>query len=508
MNPLELTHLSPGRAVHADARIALPSERDREEARAIRAAEAARAARDHGRIAWLLEGPGWTYLRPLLDALALAAAVLASLAWPGSEKGALGAFLLFPAVVMVLLSARGMYQRRLRVSILDGVSPVVGAVSLGVMILVAAEVYVFRSSPDTAVLAHLWALSLLTVGTGRIAAAVAQRSARSRTLVGRPTLIVGAGVVGGKVAHRLQENPDYGLRPIGFLDAHPPHHGRVAGLPVLGGHDDVDWIASLSGAEHVVLAFSQYSDRELAAFAQRCDELGLEVSVVPRLFEAVNDKFSYEAIGGLPLMALRPTHPHGGRFLAKHAFDRAVAAAALAILAPLLLLLALAVRATSAGPVFFKQRRVGRDGQAFDLLKFRSMRAPRPGEDFAPKAGSAPGGIEGIDRRTRVGRFLRRSSLDELPQLINVLRGDMSLVGPRPERPEFVELFSRDVARYAERHRVRSGITGWAQVHGLRGQTSLNDRVEWDNFYIEHWSMALDLKILALTFIAVFRDAE
>ncbi len=136
------------------------------------------------------------------------------------------------------------------------------------------------------------------------------------------------------------------------------------------------------------------------------------------------------------------------------------------------------------------------------------MAMPREPERYRPGAGQAPGGIEGDDRRTWIGRFMRRTSLDELPQLLNVVRGEMSLVGPRPERPDYVELFVRDIDRYDERHRVRAGMTGWAQIHGLRGQTSLADRVEWDNWYIEHWSLALDLKILARTFTAALRAAE
>jgi lipopolysaccharide/colanic/teichoic acid biosynthesis glycosyltransferase len=154
----------------------------------------------------------------------------------------------------------------------------------------------------------------------------------------------------------------------------------------------------------------------------------------------------------------------------------------------------------------FRQRRVGRDGHEFDLLKFRTMREPDPlGDGFELPEGVAPGGVEGEDRRTAVGRLLRDLSLDELPQLYNVLRGDMSLVGPRPERPEFVARFVRDVARYEDRHRVKSGITGWAQVHGLRGQTSISDRVEWDNYYIQNWSLRLDVRILALTVAEVLR---
>jgi lipopolysaccharide/colanic/teichoic acid biosynthesis glycosyltransferase len=185
---------------------------------------------------------------------------------------------------------------------------------------------------------------------------------------------------------------------------------------------------------------------------------------------------------------------------------------------PVIVLAAVAVRLSSPGPAFFRQRRVGRDGKVFDFYKFRSMRVEQAplqnaqGEstalDFLLGGDTAPGGVEGADRRTPVGRFLRSTSLDELPQLLNVLRGDMSLVGPRPERPEFVELFRQDIIRYGDRHRVKSGITGWAQVHGLRGQTSLAERVEWDNYYIAHWSLGLDLKILALTLVALFRNAE
>ena len=177
------------------------------------------------------------------------------------------------------------------------------------------------------------------------------------------------------------------------------------------------------------------------------------------------------------------------------------------LLSPVILCATLAVRLSSPGPALFRQRRVGRDGRAFDLYKLRSMRlepiprTTRDGDDTAIDhllgGDTAPGGVEGEDRRTLVGRVLRRTSIDELPQLLNVLRGEMSIIGPRPERPEFVELFSDEITRYGDRHRVKSGITGWAQVHGLRGQTSLAERVEWDNYYIAHWSLGLDVKILA-----------
>jgi lipopolysaccharide/colanic/teichoic acid biosynthesis glycosyltransferase len=202
----------------------------------------------------------------------------------------------------------------------------------------------------------------------------------------------------------------------------------------------------------------------------------------------------------------------GSRQLAvKHGLDFAVAVLALLLALPVLAAAVVAVRLSLGRPIFFRQVRIGRDGRPFEILKFRSMRQAT-GDELATFAGlppdSAPGGVEGTDRRTRVGAFLRRTSLDELPQLINVLRGEMSLVGPRPERPEFVELFRERVEGYPERHRVRPGMTGWAQVNGLRGQTSLADRVEFDNDYIENWSLSVDLKILVLTAPAVVRSFD
>jgi exopolysaccharide biosynthesis polyprenyl glycosylphosphotransferase len=236
------------------------------------------------------------------------------------------------------------------------------------------------------------------------------------------------------------------------------------------------------------------------------------------MFDTINNRVGYDTVGGLPLMSFTTVNPKGFQFALKHAFDRVFALVMLVVLSPLMIFTALAVKLTSRGPVLFRQRRVGRDGRPFNLYKFRSMRTtPVPGAKGEPEASpvefllggdTAPGGVEGEDRRTRIGRLMRRFSLDELPQLINVLRGEMSIIGPRPERPEFVELFSDDITRYGDRHRVRAGITGWAQVHGLRGQTSLAERVEWDNYYIAHWSLGLDLKILALTFTALLQKAE
>jgi lipopolysaccharide/colanic/teichoic acid biosynthesis glycosyltransferase len=213
-------------------------------------------------------------------------------------------------------------------------------------------------------------------------------------------------------------------------------------------------------------------------------------------------------VGSLPVLGIRPLDPKGWQFRVKYALDKPAALFALTLLAPIMAVVAVAVKLTSPGPVLFRQRRIGQDGQVFEMLKFRSMYLPTEVYDFQLTPGLAPGGIEGLDRRTPLGRFLRRSGLDELPQLINVVRGEMSVVGPRPERPEFVNAFGAQLDRYTDRHRVKSGITGWAQVSGLRGQTSLVDRVEMDNYYIRNWSLSLDLKIALLTVPAVLRTGH
>lgn len=475
-----------------------------------------------GRLQWALEGPGWGMLRPALDFLLVCVALTIAM---GGVRGVLQPpalrmpLLAMPPLVMLAFYLRGLYRTRLRALILDGLLPVLSAVSVAAMAVAMIGIYANGTIPDHFV--RTWLLAVTTVGGGRALLSIAQRWARARRLVGKPVLIMGAGVVGAQVARRLEAHPEYGLVPVGFLDEDPRSVAEVGGrdVPVLGTVEDLDDAVHSTGVRNLIVAFSSVADARVSRLIQRCQELGVEVSVVPRMFDTINNRVGYDTVGGLPLMSFTSVNPRGVQFAIKHALDRLLALIFLVLLSPLIIGSALAVWLSSQGPILFRQRRVGRDGKAFDLFKFRSMRV-QPGcaaanEDgdggsleFLLAGDTAPGGVEGDDRRTRVGRFLRRTSLDELPQLFNVLKGDMSLIGPRPERPEFVELFMNDIVRYGDRHRVKSGITGWAQVHGLRGQTSLAERVEWDNYYIAHWSLGLDAKILALTVAAVFRNAE
>jgi exopolysaccharide biosynthesis polyprenyl glycosylphosphotransferase len=475
-----------------------------------------------GPLQWAFEGRGRGLLRPAVDFGLLCLAVLVALGGVNAVTqlpSSHAPLLVLPPLVVTLFAFRGLYRRQMRVQLLDGVMPVISGVSVGAMAVAVLGMLVNDQVPQSDWL-QVWFFALLAVGVGRVSLSMIQRWARTRRLIGKPVLIVGAGMVGAQVARRLDNHPEYGLAPIGFLDEDPRSVAEVGGrdVPVLGNIEDLDETIGSTGVRNLIVAFSSVADARVSRLIQRCQELGVEVSVVPRMFDTINDRVSYDTVGGLPLLSFATVDPDGLQFAVKHALDRTLALLFLILLSPVLLCAAIAVRLSSPGPALFSQPRVGRDGKVFDFYKFRSMRvgpkvtgkddADVSALDFLLGGDTAPGGVEGADRRTAVGRFLRGTSLDELPQLFNVLRGDMSLIGPRPERPEFVELFRQDIIRYGDRHRVKSGITGWAQVHGLRGQTSLAERVEWDNYYIAHWSLGLDLKILVLTFVALFRNAE
>jgi len=457
----------------------------------------------------------WALARFSLDATLLGAAGLAAAL--GSRAADVDSApviwtALFAALVLAAFAARGMYRPRLRAELLEDLRGVVAATSLAAMAVLTLRALLTDPADLTAQVLRPWAFATVYVAAGRIALQWSQTQARRHGEGLRPTLIVGAGRIGRLTARRLLEHPELGLRPIGFLDKEPMdvQDGGVV-LPVLGASWDLDRIVEEHGVQQVIVSFSRAPDEVLLRLARRCEELGVSVAFVPRLFEKVTGKLTVDYLGGLPILAARAPNPRGVQFAVKYAADRLLAAALLVLAAPVIILAAVGVLATLGRPVFFRQLRVGRDGREFEMLKFRSMRKQASDgheAEFQLPPDTAPGGVEGEDRRTTLGAFLRKTSIDELPQLLNVLRGDMSLIGPRPERPEFVGLFERSVYRYGDRHRVKSGITGWAQVNGLRGKTSLADRVEWDNYYIENWSLWLDLKILLLTSVAVLRSSR
>jgi exopolysaccharide biosynthesis polyprenyl glycosylphosphotransferase len=416
----------------------------------------------------------------------------------------------FGVLALAFLYNRGGYVWRVRLQILDDLRRVVVTTALAIATVLALRVLLGRTEDVSGQSLRLWAFAALYLAAGHFALQWLRVDRRRGGEGAKPTLIIGAGKVGRLVANRLLEHPEFGLRPVGFLDKEPlvdPH----APVPVLGASWDLGQVIEDHGIEHVVVAFSTAPSEIILREVQRCEQAGVGVSLVPRLFEYMTERVTVEHIGGLPLISAKRVGSAGWQFTVKYAVDRVLAGLLLVALSPLLLMLAIGVALSNGWPVFFRQTRVGLGGRTFEIFKFRTMSDPPqdvPELDEVLMANVAPGGVQGVDRRTRFGGLIRRVSLDELPQLINVVKGEMSLIGPRPERPHFVEIFERTIPRYADRHRVKPGITGWAQIHGLRGKTSLTDRVEWDNFYVENWSLWLDFKILLTTLVVVGQHSK
>ena len=457
----------------------------------------------------LLDGPGWTRLRVATDLALLLLAVAAALIGGASADLSLAGqplMWVFVPVALALLALHGTYSPGIKPRRFQLVWQVAGATSLAAMVMIVLNAFAAGTPNFTSLMGRAWFFGTVYVVAGRMVLARVQRLARLDGAAGERTLIVGAGRIGAQVERRLIENPTLGLHPVGFLDADPPPVALVGATSrsVLGPPSQLIEVARATGAEHVIFAFAAEPDHKLVPLVRLCHANGLRATVIPRLFEEVTVRTGLEHIVGLPLSNLRFVGPHSWRFTVKHGLDRLVAMALTVLTSPVLLGAALAIKATSRGPVFFRQRRVGRDGQEFTMIKFRTMEGDpsADGEANAAWAAAAVGEaglVVPVRRTTRVGRFLRRYSIDELPQLFNILAGHMSLVGPRPEVPHYVERFTEHIPRYRDRLRVKPGLTGWAQVHDFELKTPLVDRVEWDNYYIENWSMALDLQILLMT---------
>jgi exopolysaccharide biosynthesis polyprenyl glycosylphosphotransferase len=392
------------------------------------------------------------------------------------------------AFLLLTLTVLGLYRPRLSLSALDDLPRIALAVGLAWMVVVWIEPLV--GSPGWLPPARSWGWWGAIFGglvLSRIATTALLR--RQRRFGGSRTLILGTGRVADRLARALRERPELGLDPVGLI-GEPT--GRPLPLPVLGPLDRVADIAAERDATHLVVAFSGAPDADLVASLRQCWRLS--VLVVPRLYEMNVSSLRAELVGGIPLVRMRPPAMRRISWRIKRLLDVAFAGTALLLLLPVYALCALAVRwETGRDGVIFRQERVTRDGSRFDILKFRSL---TPSTDLES---AARWNVTDDTRIGPVGRLIRSTSLDELPQLVNVLRGEMSLVGPRPERPYFVETFGARHRGYTQRLRVPAGLTGWAQIHGLRGDTSIDDRASYDNYYIENWSLGLDVAIMLRT---------
>jgi Undecaprenyl-phosphate glucose phosphotransferase len=399
---------------------------------------------------------------------------------------------LVPIVVVWGVAFRwfDLYRPRRLGSYLSEWGDVAKASTLGVLVLIAIMQFAFRDTEySRVVIVYFWALSIVAVSLWRATFREVLRFARRQGANLRRAVVVGGGAPAVEILAALRRRPDIGVRVLGLVGEKPDD----AAGSWLGGFEDVRAVLDREQVDLVLIALPQGEHARLAAVLTDIGDDPVAIHLVPDVYGLVSMRGGIEEFEGIPIIHLRESPLYGWNRILKRAMDLVVGGLALVFVAPLLVVIALVVRWTSSGPVLLRQERMGLDGRAFAMLKFRTMRA-----DAEAESGPVWARAED-DRRTGVGAFLRRFSLDELPQLLNVLKGDMSLVGPRPERPVFVEAFRRRIPGYMLRHKVKAGMTGWAQINGWRGNTSLEKRIECDLYYIERWSLAFDVKILVQT---------
>ncbi len=370
----------------------------------------------------------------------------------------------------------------------------------GVLILLMIALMFYRRDPykSRLVIALFFTMNLAGMMLVRRLAWSLVHFLRGKGFNSSPTLIVGSGRLAQKLADRLRANAWTGLDPIGFVDKQSG--SIVQGLPVIGTIEQVGEIVKRDRVAHVFVAlpFSEYHCVR-SVFDQLAD-LPVNVQLAPDVPKLAAMSLSTTDLDEIPVIALRTNPQAGLDRLLKRVMDVAIASVGLAVLSPLFGLIATLIKLTSHGPIFYRQVRASLGGEPFQMIKFRTMQIDAESE-------CGPVWCKQNDpRRTLLGSLLRRTSLDELPQLINVLRGEMSIVGPRPERPVFIDKFRQTVPHYMLRHTVKAGITGWAQVHGWRGNTSLRKRVQYDLHYITHWTPWLDLRIMFLTLFRGMTD--
>ena len=398
----------------------------------------------------------------------------------------------FAVATFALIVSPHSHRSRLSAAGLDDAGHIVRGVAIAYVAASAASAITSESMEDMQVLVFVAAATVPVLLTARSMAYSVERRMRRNGAKDR-VLLVGGGDVASRIVRILDEHEEYGLNVVGALDDGARYSAEELGTPLLGSPSDLASVLRERDVDAVIVAFADTEDPELVESIREARAAGATVWVVPRLYELGAQVSGAENLWGLPLIRLTPVPTQRGQWAFKRAFDIVVSSFALLLSSPLLALVALGVAIESGRPVLFRQERIGKDGKPFDILKFRSMKQVSVDRQQTEWCGDAEA------RVTRIGRVIRALGIDELPQLFNILRGDMSLVGPRPERPHFVAEFSDVYRGYNARHRLPVGLTGMSQVNGLRGDTSIEDRTVFDNYYIENWSLAQDLKIMLRT---------
>ena len=401
--------------------------------------------------------------------------------------------------VLIVFLLQRLYYRRHNTPYLDEFYALFGAVSIATLMSVAFTSLLFRDQVDYHrwMMIYLWALTLILVTLGRMLVARGFRMLQVRGIGEDRILLIGTGDVGRMILQKIRQNPNLGYRIVGVVDSNI-NAVPLAEVPFLGMLADIPQIIEDQRVDEVIVALPEASHQEILGIISMCEREKVGIRVFPDVFQIMANEVSISDFGGLPLLTVRDVALRGWKLALKRIVDIAGASLALLVASPVMMLTALLIKLESPGPVFYVQERMGLDAKPFPMLKFRSMRADAES--------NGPGWtVKNDPRRTRFGALIRRISFDELPQFINVLVGDMSLVGPRPERPVYVGQFRQRIPRYMDRHREKAGITGWAQVNGLRGDTSVVERTKYDVWYIENWSLALDFKIIIQTILNAAR---
>jgi len=417
---------------------------------------------------------------------------------PPDIKAYINVFIFVSLFLLFVLRSYGLYATRKRLSRLDEYFYTTKAVTL-TMIFLMAMTFLYREfSYSRSLIVLTWAASVLFLWIVRFLVDKFELWRLTAKGEYKRALIIGTQAMGIRMAKLIRNNSRLGYKVEGFLSFENSAEAlKEEAAPVLGSIDNLAEIIKKNKIDEVILTETGLPHAQMIDIMLKCEKYMVEFRMVPDLLEMMASQLTTHTFGGITLLGLRESalNETYNRML-KRAVDIAGSAFGLIITSWAFLILTILIKRDSPGPVFYKQKRVGEDGRNFSIYKFRTMRVGSE-KDTGPVWAK-----EDDPRRTGIGIFLRRYNIDELPQLFNVLRGDMSLVGPRPERPEFVGRFKEDIPRYMARHKIRSGMTGWAQVNGLRGDTSIEERTKYDLYYIENWSIWLDLKILVMSFSA------
>ncbi|MGQ9777851.1 MAG: undecaprenyl-phosphate glucose phosphotransferase [Thermodesulfobacteriota bacterium] len=407
--------------------------------------------------------------------------------------------LLLILICSVVFNLMNLYRPMRFSSISKEVKELFKAITISLLLFIFFAYFFKEYRYSRLTILYFWVIGFLNLSLARWISRRILRFLRKKGKNLRYVLLVGEGKLLEKLLRAIHRHPELGLKPVGILsEKGNPIDKTIDGVDVIGSYDDLPEIVKKRGVDKVFIVLPFHRHEKIKDLLVSLKDEFVDIKIVSDLYDLFQLRGGIEEIDGLPIINIRETPLLGWGKIFKRVIDVLISSIGLLLLSPFFLLISLLIKITSKGPVFYKQKRMGLDGNIFEIIKFRSMIV-----DAENNTGSV-WAKEDDPRRTPLGKILRRTSLDELPQLWNVLKGEMSLVGPRPERPELIERFKEVIPNYMLRHKIKAGMTGWAQVNGWRGNSSIEKRIEHDIYYIEHWSIAFDIKILFLTLFKGF----